>query len=79
MSANVFRSYPGDQRNYSADHYVGCNGKFYRPVGAEFDGTNTVIELEPVPLDQMGQLFGDKLDQAIDAARISELFGGALR
>lgn len=75
MSANVFRTYPGDCRNYDRDHYVGGDGKFYRPVNAVLDGANTVIEFEPIPLDQMGLLYGDKLHQAIDAARIGELFG----
>ena len=70
------QTFAGDQRNYDPDSYIGANGRFFRPVSAEYDGTRTVIEYERIPFDEMGQRYGHLIDKAQDKAMVVQLFGG---
>lgn len=70
------QTFPGDRRDFDPDSFVGCNGRFFRPVAAEFDGQRTVISYEPVPLEEMPARYGHLVEQAEDRAVLVEIFGG---
>lgn len=76
LPARRTATFPGDCRDFDPDSYVGSMGRFYRPVAAEYDGTQTVITYEPVPMEEMGQRFGHHIDSAIERIEIAALFGG---
>lgn len=68
--------YPGDRRNFDPDSYVGFDGRFFRPVDAVFDGERTTISYEPVPMEEMPQRYGHKIDEVQEKHRILQVFGG---
>lgn len=72
------QTYPGDCRAFDPDTYIGCNGRFFRPVSADFDGRNTTISYERVPMEEMPARFGHLIDEAQDRMALAELFGGAV-
>lgn len=70
------QTYAGDRRNFDPDSFVGGNGRFFRPVGADFDGQSTVISYEPVPMDEMPARYGHLIEAVEAKADVIELFGG---
>jgi hypothetical protein len=72
----VKQTFPGDCTDFDPDSYVGSGGRFFRPVAAEFDGTNTVIEYEPVPMEEMPQRYGYLIDAAQEKDRVFCVYGG---
>lgn len=72
--------YRGDRTAaFNPDSFIGCDGRFFRPVSSEFDGEFTTVDYERVPLDQMGAQFPHHLDAARDrherTAPLAQLFG----
>jgi hypothetical protein len=70
------QTFAGDQREFDPESFVGANGRFFRPVSAEFDGERTEITYERVPMEEMPQRYGHLIDVANARGDIIETFGG---
>lgn len=70
------QTFAGDHRDFERDSFIGTLGRFFRPITADFDGTNTVITYERVELADMPAQFGHFIDRAEVRADIATLFGG---
>lgn len=70
------QTFSGDCSDFDPDSYVGSGGRFFRPVSAAFDGTNTTISYVSVPMEEMPQRYGYLIDAAQEKDRVLELFGG---
>lgn len=72
------QTFPGDRRAFDPDSFVGCNGRFFRPVSVTYSAEvdKTTVSYEPVPMDEMSARYGHLIDAAEEKAALIELFGG---